>query len=301
MNKTNLKYRLNRMNQLNKKWNLKMVHPLILKYKIPDELFSKFKINLKLYISKALNIDFIDNDKKFLKMVEKKRSYRKNVTPNGAIVPKRDYNLEYNLVLKEWCEIVRNLTKKNPLILNYFRMTPNIRVKFGQDLKDNIKRGLNTSHPHSDAWVEGPWGMNCFFPVLGDYMRNNLKFYEPNIFDESFLTRAPSYLDMQWVMKNYKEINFIPKLGNLYISDYAMIHNTHRKKNSKVRVSIDSTVFVDKYNTPPKSRIKEYRNKIPYLGVEEIIDSGQYQDRKYSEKKGVYSHYTSKSLRSIKL
>ena len=80
-----------------------------------------------------------------------------------------------------------------------------------------------------------------------------------------------------------------------------MIHNTHRKKNSKVRVSIDSTVFVDKYNSPPKSRIKEYRNKIPYLGVEEIIDSGQYQDQKYSEKKGVYTHYTSKSLRSIKL
>ena len=180
-------------------------------------------------------------------------------------------------------------------------MTPNIRVKFGNELKDNVKRGLNTSHPHSDAWVEGPWGMNCFFPILGDYKRNNLKFYEPKVFNENFLTRAPSYLDMQWVMKNYKAINFTPKLGNLYISDYAMIHNTHRKKNSKVRISIDSTVFVDKYNIPPKSRIKEYRKIIPYLGIEEIIDSGQYQDQKYSEKKGVYSHYTSRSIRSIKL
>ena len=53
-------------------------------------------------------------------------------------------------------------------------MTPNIRVKFGSELKDNINRGLNTSHPHSDAWVEGPWGMNCFFPIIGDYKRNNL-------------------------------------------------------------------------------------------------------------------------------
>ncbi len=301
MNKTNLEYRLNRMTELNKKWNLKMVHPLILNYKIPVDLFLQFKMNLKLYISKALNIDFIENDKRFLIMVEKKRSYRKNVTPNGAIVPKRDYNLEYNLVLKKWCEIIKDLSKKNPSILNYFRMTPNIRVKFGNELKDNVKRGLNTSHPHSDAWVEGPWGMNCFFPILGDYKRNNLKFYEPKVFNENFLTRAPSYLDMQWVMKNYKAINFTPKLGNLYISDYAMIHNTHRKKNSKVRVSIDSTVFVDKYNIPPKSRIKEYRKIIPYLGIEEIIDSGQYQDQKYSEKKGVYSHYTSRSIRSIKL
>ena len=299
MKKINLKYRLNRMTELNRKWNLEMVHPLILKYQVPEELFLKFKISLKLYIAKALKIDFNENDKKFLIMIEKKRSYRKNVTPNGAIVPKKDYNLEYNLVLKKWCDIVRNLSHKNPSILKYFRMTPNIRVKFGSELKDNINRGLNTSHPHSDAWVEGPWGMNCFFPIIGDYKRNNLKFYEPKIFDESFLTRAPSYLDMQWVMKNYKKINFLPRLGNLYISDYAMIHNTHRKKNSKVRVSIDSTVFVDKYNKPPKSRINEYRKIIPYLGVNEIVDAGQYEDDKYSEKKGVYSHYTSRSVRSI--
>lgn len=299
MNKINLKYRLNRMTELNKKWNLKMVHPLILKYKVPDELFFKFKFNLKLYIAKALKIDFTENDRKFLLMIEKKRSYRKNVTPNGAIVPKKDYNLEYNLVLKKWCDLIRNISQKNPSILKYFRMTPNIRVKFGNELKDNINRGLNTSHPHSDAWVEGPWGMNCFFPIIGDYKRNNLKFYEPKSFDESFLTRAPSYLDMQWVMKNYNKINFVPKLGNLYISDYAMIHNTHRKKNSKVRVSIDSTVFVDKYNKPPKSRIKEYRKIIPFLGIDEIVDAGQYEDDKYSEKKGVYSHYTSGSIRSI--
>ena len=55
---------------------------------------------------------------------------------------------------------------KKPSLLRYFRMTPNIRIKFGKDLKDNLKRNLNTSHPHSDAWVEGPWGMNCFFQFL---------------------------------------------------------------------------------------------------------------------------------------
>ena len=35
---------------------------------------------------------------------------------------------------------------------------------------------------------------------------------------------------MQWVMKNYRELKFNPNLGNIYISDYAMVHNTFRKK-----------------------------------------------------------------------
>ena len=289
------------MNSLRKNWNLKQEHPLILKYKIPKELFNKFKLSLKLYILKALNVNFHEKDDFFLKVVEQKRNYRKNVTPNGAVVPKREFNIEYNLVLKHWCEIISGMIGKKPSLLRYFRMTPNIRIKFGKDLKDNLKRNLNTSHPHSDAWVEGPWGMNCFFPVFGDYKKNNLKFYEPIEFNENFLNKSPSYLDMQWVMKNYRELKFNPNLGNIYISDYAMVHNTFRKKNSRIRISIDSTIFVDKKNDPPKSRIKEYRNYLPSIGYNEIIDSGQYENEKFYEKKGVYSHYTSRSLNIIKL
>ena len=89
MNKNNLYYRLNRMSNLRKNWNLKEEHPLILKYKIPKDLFNKFRLSLKLYVSKALNVDFNEKDDFFLKAVEQKRTYRKNVTPNGAVVPKR--------------------------------------------------------------------------------------------------------------------------------------------------------------------------------------------------------------------
>ena len=91
--------------------------------------------------------------------------------------------------------------------------------------------------------LEGPWGMNCFFPVFGDYKKNNLKFYEPIEFNENFLNKSPSYLDMQWVMKNYRELKFNPNLGNIYISDYAMVHNTFRKKNSRIRISIGLNNF----------------------------------------------------------
>ena len=64
-------------------------------------------------------------------------------------------------------------------LLKLFRITPNIRIKFGKELKDNLNRKLSTSYPHSDAWLEGPWGMNCFIPLFGDTKKNNLRYHVP--------------------------------------------------------------------------------------------------------------------------
>lgn len=297
-----LKTRVNRINYITKKWKLTKIHPLITSYKIEKEFFEEFKFNLKLYISKALKIKFDKNDKNFLIDVNKARNNRTNITPNGAVVPKREYHLEYNLVLRNWCELVKKITKHNPKLLRLFRVTPNIRIKYGHELKDNYNRGLSTSIPHSDAWVEGPWGMNCYIPFFGDVKNNNLKFYEPkkNKFNNSFMNISSSYKKMQWVLDSYQEIkNFSPKIGYVNISDYAAIHNTNRKKNCGTRISIDTTIFVGKYK-PHKDRMKEYTKDIPNIGLDQFVDSGQYESKKYAKKISTFSHYTSKVLKIIK-
>ena len=48
------------------------------------------------------------------------------------------------------------MSKNDRKLLKLFRITPNIRIKFGKELNDNKNRSLSTSRPHSDAWVEGP-------------------------------------------------------------------------------------------------------------------------------------------------
>ena len=297
-----LKYRYQRVNKITSAWNLHKIHPLITTYKIPSNFFESFKINMKLYIAKALKIRFNENDKIFIKNINKVRNNRTNVTPNGAIVPKREFHLEYNLVLKSWCELVKLITKKDPKLLKLFRITPNIRIKFGKELTDNKKRGLSTSHPHSDAWVEGPWGMNCFIPFFGDTKNNNLVYYEPKkVFDENFLKTSPTYTKMQWVTKYYRPIKKInPKPGLVYISDYASIHNTFRKKNCDTRVSIDTTLFVGNHE-PHKDRKREYKSKIPKVGLTEFVDAGQYEYDKPANKISTFSHYTSKVLKVVKL
>ena len=296
-----LEYRYQRINKISTAWNLNKVHPLITSYKIPKDFFESFKANIKFYISKALKVKFNEDDKIFIKNINKVRNNRANVTPNGAVVPKREYNLEYNLVLRSWCELIRQMTINNPKLLKLFRITPNIRIKFGRELAENKKRGLSTSHPHSDAWVEGPWGMNCFIPFFGDTKKNNLIYYEPkSSFSENFLKMSPTYTKMQWVTKYYKTIKKLnPKPGFVYISDYATIHNTFRKKNCDTRVSIDTTLFVGNHS-PYRDRKKEYRNKIPNVGLSEFIDAGQYETDKPANKVSIYSHYTSKVLKLVK-
>ena len=296
-----LEYRYQRINKITTAWKLNKVHPLITSYKMPKDFFESFKANVKFYISKALKVKFDEDDKIFIKNINKVRNNRTNVTPNGAVVPKREYNLEYNFVLRSWCELMRQMTINNPKLLKLFRITPNIRIKFGKELTENKKRGLSTSYPHSDAWVEGPWGMNCFIPFFGDTKKNNLIYYEPiSKFDEKFLKTSPTYTEMQWVTKYYRPIkNLNPKPGFVYISDYASIHNTQRKKNCGTRISIDTTFFVGNHE-PHSDRKKEYKNKLPDIGINQFVDAGQYQKEKYAEKVSVYSHYTSKVLKVIK-
>ncbi len=297
-----LKLREKRINLISKKWKLKKAHSLITRYKIEEGFFEEFKFSVKLYISKALNITYEKDDKLFIKNIDKARKNRTNITPNGAVVPKREYHLEYNIVIRNWCELVRRIIEPSPKLLKLFRITPNIRIKFGDELKDNKNRGLSTSLPHSDAWVEGPWGMNCFIPFFGDIKNNNLKYYEPKKgnFKDEFLRTSSTYKRMQWVMNSYKPIkNFYPKSGYVNISDYASVHNTERKKNCGTRVSIDTTFFVGNY-LPHRDRLKEYTKTIPDIGITKFIDSGQYQSKKFVKKISTFSHYTSKVLRLIK-
>lgn len=295
-----LLYRKKRINKICKEWNLKRNHDLMVSHKLDKKTFFDFKLKVKLYISRALNIKFENDDKIFVKKVNLARSNRTNVTPNGAVVPKKEFQLEYNMILRDWCKIIKKLIRKNPSLITRFRTTPNIRIKYGKELDDNLGRGLSTSLPHSDGWVEGPWGMNCFFPLFGDVKNNNLVYYEPITFNEKMISTAATYTEMQWVMKYYKKIKIKPQIGSIYFSDYALIHNTFRNKNSGTRISIDTTLFVGNHK-PHKDREKEYRKNIPEVGLDEIVRVRNSENKKFSEKSSVFSHYTANSLKTIKL
>jgi len=298
--KNSYNYRKERFNKIKESWNLDQIHDLFMSFTPTPNLLEDLRFSVMLYISKAFYFDFTLDEKIFIERLENARSIRDNITPNGGIVPKKEYQLEYNMVLRSWSKIVKDITKNNPSLLKKFRITPNIRIKFGTELEENIGRSLNTSYPHSDAWVEGLWGMNCYTPLLGDVENNNLIFWkliDENNFKDEFLNTASTYEEMQWVLDYYiLSDELIPKKGKVHISDYALIHATHRAPTCGTRISIDTTIFAGDHEVHI-DREAEYLDKVEIIGEEILVSSNRsINEELIIDKKSIFSHYTTGNL-----
>ena len=300
MKKSSYPYRVERFKKMKDSWDLDSIHDLMLYYNPTEKELSDLRFVVMLYISKALYFEFTFDESEFIKRLDESRSVRDNVTPNGGVVPKKEYQLEYNMVLRSWSKIVDNMIGRDKNLLRKFRITPNIRIKFGKELEENLERPLTTSWPHSDAWVEGPWGMNCYTPLLGDIENNNLIFWTPkdvDNFNDDALNTASTYEEMQWVLDEYELDKSIKQIkGKVHISDYALVHATNREENCGTRVSIDTTVFVGDYNVH-KDRDIEYLNDVKIIGEEVFVSTNRSTlDENIVEKQTTFSHYTTGTL-----
>jgi len=294
-------YRVERFNNMKNSWGLDSLHDLMLYYNPTNEELSSLKFSVMLYISKAFYFDFTTDEELFIQRLDDSRKNRDNVTPNGGVVPKKEYQLEYNMVLRSWSKLVKNMISNKPSLLKKFRMTPNIRIKFGTELEENLDRPLTTSWPHSDAWVEGPWGMNCYVPLLGDVKNNNLIFWKPkdiDNFNDDVLNTASTYEEMQWTLDDYvlsKDLN--PIKEKVHISDYALIHATNREKNCGTRISIDTTVFVGDHDVHEDRKI-EYLDDVEIIGENIFVSTiRSVNDKLVVDKQSTFSHYTTGTLK----
>ena len=300
---SSLQYRKDRMTTMANQWGASKVNDLFIHKKIPDALYDELRRSIGMYIAKALHFDYSEDEDVFIQRLNDNRHDRTNVTPNGGVVPKKEYALEYNMFIRSWCNIVKEFIKDDPSYLKKFRLTPNIRIKYAEELEDNVGRGLDTAWPHSDAWVEGPWGMNCHLPIFGDTKNNYLHFYklkDESAFEDFFLDTSEVYTNMQWVVDFYEDDTIVPERGYINVSDYALLHKTKRNPGAGTRVSIDTTIFAGDHDVHP-DRKTEYLDTIPNIGEELFIACLRSEVDEVSDKKTVFSHYTSGSLKHITL
>jgi hypothetical protein len=300
---SSLQYRKDRMTTMANQWGASKVNDLFIHKKIPEALYDEVRRSIGMYIAKALHFQYTEDEELFIQRLNDSRHDRTNVTPNGGVVPKKEYALEYNLFIRSWCNIVKEFIKDDPSYLKKFRLTPNIRIKYAEELEDNVGRGLDTAWPHSDAWVEGPWGMNCHLPIFGDTKNNYLHFYklkDESAFEDFFLDTSEVYTNMQWVVDFYKDDTIVPERGYINVSDYALLHKTKRNPGAGTRVSIDTTIFAGDHDVHP-DRKTEYLDTIPNIGEELFIACLRSEVDEVSDKKTVFSHYTSGSLKHITL
>jgi hypothetical protein len=276
------------------------VHDLAVFFRPVDTLLNEFRKSVIDYVARALHLEssvFSDETVASMRINDVDMS---NVTPNGAVVPKCEYALEYNKVVRDWANIVKSMSRKKQRLIEMFRFTPNIRIKFGAEIDKNIGRPLNTSIVHSDGWVEGPWGLNCFVPIIGDCEGNTLKWWETIQFEDKFLNQSDSYEKMQWVVEHYRPVSSlkVPR-GVVSVTDYALLHNSERKSGCGTRISLDTTLVIGSHR--PQIRTEEYCAFIPDIGNTHFLKVSRSEKSQFEENRSAFQHYTQGSVTLVDL
>ena len=294
-----------RMDSLCSSWGLDRLHDLMGRYNPSKKELTELRFAVMLYISKAFYFDFTQDEEEFLRRLNDSKNVNDNVTPNGAIVPKKEYQLELNMVLRAWTRILKGMVKDKSLI-NAYNICPNIRIKFSEEVEENKDRTLNTAWPHSDAWLAGPWGINCHTPLFGDIDNNNLKFWKPidkNKFTDEWIKTSKTYEEMQWVLDYYiADDSMLPKKGHVHLSDYALIHGTWRRPNAGTRVSMDTTIFAGTNRVEThEERAEEYLQDMKVVGEDMFISTNRSLTEDIIKKKSNFAHYASGTLQLTNL
>jgi len=266
--------------KLRKKFRGKKVNNLMFEVNIPKNLFYNIKSATINYISKSFDDGEVIVDEKILikKLLIKKKKIA-NMTPNGMMVPKKEISLEFNNVIKAYVEILKYFNFTD--LVENFHFPPNVRIKYPKVGKSNLSRKHPTELMHSDTWTgANPNWYAVHIFLLGDIFRNNIRYAEPpNEFKEDWLKPLKFAEHGSKISNKFKLLKYTPKKGYMIVADTTIIHQSFRKKNAGMRVSLDTgfdmsmkqlksfkKTIVDKYNVK-KIRKKETISKDDFLNI----------------------------------
>ena len=89
-------------------WGLELVHALFAKYDMPGHNLKDLRDAVTLYIAIALQFPHTHDEDQLIQRIHENRDSRTNITLNGGVVPKFEYQLEY----KWFCELGLNLLEE---------------------------------------------------------------------------------------------------------------------------------------------------------------------------------------------
>ena len=236
-----LKIRKYYLRKLNKKFEGKKINDLMYEIKIPENLFHNIRSATINYVSRCFNDnEILINEKELIKKILSKKKVLSNLTPNGIIVPKIENSLEFNNLLKCYVQILKYLNVEG--LIENFHFPPNLRLKLPKLKKSNMSRKHPTELMHSDTWTgANPNWCAVHLFILGDIKKNNIKYAEPpKNFNEDWLKPLKNSKLGKDISSKFKVVNYTPKKGYMIVADATIIHQSFRKKNAGIRISLDT-------------------------------------------------------------
>ena len=211
----------------------------------------------------------IKNQKKILKLP--------NLSLNGAMYPKDETQLIYNIIVSF---VFKSLTK----ILPYIKSATYPTIRFKTNKKTS--NSFSTNLLHSDAWSSGSTSDAVIsFPILGDIKNNSVIFYEIKEANKKFFKEMKTYEGTRKLYGDIKKI-YSMKKNFWIIFDHSILHKTNSSKISKPRVSIDLIVKLKGRNTRKKTTKNFYSpSRFLKIGESSFIKSMENFNQLYLRKK----------------
>ena len=203
-----------------------------------DLLFELQTHTLNYLVQSTQTNQTIRNETELLSLLEKVKL--KNMTPNGSVISKKTISLEYNLVAKSYFKLIKSLEIYSEIESIHFPF--NIRIKYPKIPDGNLSRFHPTEFMHSDGWTGArPNWVAIHIFLFGDIENNHIRYaYPPDDFQENWLAPKLKSAEHQYIGEKFKIIDYTPKKGSMILADNSVIHQSFRKDQSGMRISLDT-------------------------------------------------------------
>lgn len=183
----------------------------------------------------------IKNPNDFINEIENNYFSYTNITPNGSLAPKSEFQSQYNQLISSYNNLLISLKLDQFILKHHFPI--HVRIKKSLSNKSSKIRPHATELIHSDAWAgESSNAINLHIPMWGDIEHNHMKFFmPPNSFRTDWLNHLENYSLGSSIADLYSPVDFVSSLDTAVLSDLATLHQTNIAPNAGIRISLDTT------------------------------------------------------------
>lgn len=201
---------------------------LLIEVKIDEDRLQKMRKATTRYIRACLGIPGDSTlDQALLETAADKLVNR---TPNGILMPKQEFQREFNQLHKDVASYLRSLRIDDLIDKVFCPIT--LRLAKGQRNIQEEARPYASTKLHVDLWTGDPAdSVNVHIPILGDIQRTTVDFYHPpDGFEKHWLRVLSSYDEGKELEGLCREYPVSLRHGYAYFADAILPHRTVRNK-----------------------------------------------------------------------
>jgi hypothetical protein len=227
---------------------------LVLLVRVEDEHFQAMRRAALDYLCACFEVDPTLDDDALLSAFDAHVHTVANRTPNGLMIPKKEFEREFNDV---HAATSRWLATLGLDALFYQLECPlDFRVVSGVETDAVQNRPYSSSKTHLDLWSGDPGDhVIIAVPVFGDPERTSVEYFEPpDALDESYIRVLDGYDGVQALLADARPYPVRPQVGCALFVDALVPHRTVRRGGS-VRVNVE--IRVRRTTTPDERAFME--------------------------------------------